>query len=678
MRQQQRTRENRSHGIGGILSGQWRRRSVHRLEHRRPAGIDIAAGRHAKTALKPCREVGNDVAKDVIGNNYVKLARVADHLHAERVHVHVLGFDLGIFGGHVLEHALPQATCVSHGIGFVAHEHTGAAAAIRFLAGRCVLECEANDALHALTRIDVFLNRNFVGSSLLEYSARIGIDAFSVFADHNEVHVLRLNALQGAERIIEQAHRTEVCIQVHLESHAEENLFGVNIRRNPGISERTHHDGIKVAGQHGKTIVRDGGAIFEIAVGTPIEMREGNRSAGRFNDSDRLGNHFLANAIAGQDGDSLLFFAHGTEGNTSAREAAWVLQRELSGGLNPHSLGYNRRSMELVAPVNESPEVSDSRRELTALVAGCGIYRPNRVLFSITGKDRTRWLNGMVTNNIRDLKPGRGVYSFVLNSQGHILGDLYVFNRGESLIAEIENSQADGLLQILKRYIIMDKVEIELLSGQIAVLGIAGPKAAEALRSAGLGRDLEQLEFADLVVNGSRLTLVRQDNPSYATYEVWAPVEQVEAVWNVLVSAGAEEAHEQSLEMFRILCGIPKVGQDIRERALPHETGQERALNYTKGCYIGQEIVERIRARGNVHKTFVGFEVDGPVPAAGTKVQSAGKDVGELTSIASAPLKQKQLALGFIRREALAAGEPLSAGDATVKPVSLPFSEAFH
>src|SRR5207247_1091740 len=208
----------------------------------------------------------------------------------------------------------------------------------------------------------------------------------------------------------------------------------------------------------------------------------------------------------------------------------------------------------------------------TALVAGCAIYRPNRLLFSIIGRDRVRWLNGMVTNNIRDLAPGRGLYSFVLNSQGHILGDLYVFNRGESLIAEIESSQAEGLLHILKRYIIMDKVEIEDLKGKFAVLGVGGPKSEDLLASAGLDQTLEQ------------------------------------------------------------------------------ETGQERALNYTKGCYIGQEIVERIRARGNVHKTFMGFEVDGPVPARGTKIQSGGKDVGELTSIAPAPLMQKQLAVGFIRR----------------------------
>ena len=325
----------------------------------------------------------------------------------------------------------------------------------------------------------------------------------------------------------------------------------------------------------------------------------------------------------------------------------------------------------------------DSQRELTALVAGCAIYRPNRQLFSITGRDRVRWLNGMVTNNIRDLAPGRGVYSFVLNSQGHILGDLYVFNRGENLIAEIENSQAEALLQILKRYIIMDKVEIEDLNGKFVVLGIAGPKSADLLASAGLGQSLEQLQFAELpsngsISNGSMMTVVRDHNPSFAGYEIWAPAEEVETVWNSLVSAGVEEVHDQALEMFRILRGIPKVGQDIRERALPHETGQERALNYTKGCYIGQEIVERIRARGNVHKTFVGFEVEGPLPAAGTKIQSGGKDVGELTTIAPVQLKQKQLALGFIRREALAAGQVLTAGEATLKPAPLPFSDMFH
>lgn len=319
---------------------------------------------------------------------------------------------------------------------------------------------------------------------------------------------------------------------------------------------------------------------------------------------------------------------------------------------------------------------TDRRPELTALVAGCGIHDSDRMLFSIAGRDRMRWLNSMVTNNIRDLPPGHGVYAFVLNAQGSILGDLYVYNRGESLVAAIERQQTETLLQILKRYIIMDKVEIEDLSGRITVLGVIGPNAAKVLGSAGLISDLATLQFSDLNWNGAMVTVVRGDNPSFAKYEIWVLVEEVEKLRDSLTKAGAEPVHEATLEAFRILCGIPKAGQDIKERILPQETGQERALNFTKGCYIGQEIVERIRARGNVHRAFMGFEIEGPAPAPGTKIQSSGKDVGEITSVAAATLKGKRLALGYLRKEA-AAAELLTAGEATVKPQELPFSGIF-
>jgi len=141
-----------------------------------------------------------------------------------------------------------------------------------------------------------------------------------------------------------------------------------------------------------------------------------------------------------------------------------------------------------------------------------------------------------------------------------------------------------------------------------------------------------------------------------------------------LLQAGAVEVHDQTLETFRILCGIPRIGQDTREKTLPQETGQERALNFNKGCYIGQEIVERIRARGAVHRTLTGFEVEGPAPAAGTKIQSEGKEVGEITSITAEPLKGKRLALGYLRREFLAGTKTLTAGEAEVRPTTLPFS----
>jgi folate-binding protein YgfZ len=322
--------------------------------------------------------------------------------------------------------------------------------------------------------------------------------------------------------------------------------------------------------------------------------------------------------------------------------------------------------------------LTDSRRELTALVAGCGICRPERALISLTGRDRVRWLNGMVTNNIRDLAAGHGVYAFVLTPQGHIQADLYAFNRGESLLIETERAQSAAVLQIFRKYIIMDKVEIEDLSEKTAAFSVTGPRSGEALNSLGLSKDLGTLQLADVSWNGAALTLVRGDNPSFPNYELWVPAEQVESVWNALLQAGGVAVHEQTLETFRILCGIPKVGHDIRDKTLPHETGQERALNFNKGCYIGQEIVERIRSRGAVHKTFVGFEVEGPVPSAGTKIQNEGKDVGEITSVAAEPLNKKRLALGYLRREFIAGEKQLTAGEAQVKPATLPFAGIFE
>jgi aminomethyltransferase len=194
------------------------------------------------------------------------------------------------------------------------------------------------------------------------------------------------------------------------------------------------------------------------------------------------------------------------------------------------------------------------------------------------------------------------------------------------------------------------------------------------MASAGLGNALAPLQFQEANWNGTTVTLVRGDKPGYPNFELWVPAEAAESALQAFLQAGAVEVHEQTLETFRILCGIPKVGQDTREKTLPQETGQERALNFDKGCYIGQEIVERIRARGAVHRTFVGFEVEGPAPAAGTKIQSEGKEVGEVTSIAAEPLKGKRLALGYLRREFLAGTKLLTAGEAEIRPTTLPFS----
>ena len=139
--------------------------------------------------------------------------------------------------------------------------------------------------------------------------------------------------------------------------------------------------------------------------------------------------------------------------------------------------------------------------------------------------------------------------------------------------------------------------------------------------------------------------------------EIWFAAENADTVWDALVAAGATPVGSDALELYRIVRGVPRFGVDLRERDLPQETGQQHALNFAKGCYIGQEIVERIRSRGNVHRMFTGFEVQGDPaaepPAAGTKVRVNDKDVGEMTSAARVPFPsgERTLALGYVRRE---------------------------
>src|SRR5580700_2748329 len=129
---------------------------------------------------------------------------------------------------------------------------------------------------------------------------------------------------------------------------------------------------------------------------------------------------------------------------------------------------------------------ADPQLEFAALLSGCGVYDLGfRARISLTGGDRVRWLNGMVTNNIRDLAAGRGVYAFLLNPQGHILGDLYAYNRGESLVVETDRSQVEKIVATFDHYIIMDDVEVTNLSAQMTTLGIAGPRAGAVLAAAG-------------------------------------------------------------------------------------------------------------------------------------------------------------------------------------------------
>ena len=159
------------------------------------------------------------------------------------------------------------------------------------------------------------------------------------------------------------------------------------------------------------------------------------------------------------------------------------------------------------------------------------------------------------------------------------------------------------------------------------------------------------------------------------SYEIWLAPKDVYKTWQALIAAGATPVGSEALEMQRIVAGIPLYGVDIRERDLPQETEQMRALNFNKGCYVGQEIVERIRSRGNVHRKFTGFLVEGAAAiAAGAKIVSDEKEVGEITSVAARRKAsgEQTVALGYIRREVGVPGREVMIGTVRATVVQLP------
>ena len=303
----------------------------------------------------------------------------------------------------------------------------------------------------------------------------------------------------------------------------------------------------------------------------------------------------------------------------------------------------------------------------------------------VTGSDRVRWLNGMVTNAIQQLAPGEGTYNFVLNAQGRILGDLTAFVLEDSILLETGRDQLPALLAHFDRFIIMDDVELADISDKRSGILIAGPDALRTVQEIGgapcsappaAAQLPTGVNFKQMAYRGAPVDLIRAYSPLVPLFEIWADSETVARITAELASL--PQAAPQALEQLRILSGTPRYGADIRNTEkshdLPQETAQTRALHFSKGCYLGQEIVERIHSRGNVHRTFSGFQLTGSLPAPGAILMADAKPVGELTSVAAIPLAEPiQLALGYLRREALDKKFSLDYPGGIATPIALPY-----
>ncbi len=313
---------------------------------------------------------------------------------------------------------------------------------------------------------------------------------------------------------------------------------------------------------------------------------------------------------------------------------------------------------------------SDAAQELSALTAGAAVFDQGaRVRLRVTGEDRVRWLNGMVTNTVKGLATGAHNYTFVLNAQGRIQGDGTVFALADHLILETDRAQAERLFAHLDRFIIMDDVELAWTSGQTTI-GLAGPEAPALLSRLGL----QVPSPGSLAASTARLavTVVAESSPHVQRFSIWVAEEDAASLWQQLLNAGASPAGALAVNALRVLEGTPLYGVDISDKTLAQETGQVRALNFNKGCYLGQEIVERVRSRANVHRGIRQFALHGGPAATRAPLTSAKVTVGELTSVAALSLTgmPAQIGLGLVRVEALAGSLEYLDGTAVVLSAS--------
>jgi tRNA-modifying protein YgfZ len=248
----------------------------------------------------------------------------------------------------------------------------------------------------------------------------------------------------------------------------------------------------------------------------------------------------------------------------------------------------------------------------------------------VTGEDRARLLHAMTTNHVEQMKPGDGIYVFFLNAQGRILADAVLLCFEDHFLLDTDPETRRPIFEHLDRYIIADDVALEDITDQTFSLGLEGPKAGEVAAHSGLSAPHHRYAHVNI---GDLFVAAVSATGSYGVRVYGASRVKDEAIVK-MEAAGAIAATASDAEAVRIENFVPKYGCEITEHTLPQETQQIHALHFQKGCYLGQEIVERIRSRGHVNRQLMGFRIKTPdaPPPPGTKLMLEGKPGGEVTS----------------------------------------------
>ena len=298
---------------------------------------------------------------------------------------------------------------------------------------------------------------------------------------------------------------------------------------------------------------------------------------------------------------------------------------------------------------------------------GCGLLdRSERGKLAFSGGEAKAFLQGQVTNDVEGLSSGRGCYAALLSPKGKMLGDLRILDTGEELLLDTERGALQAIFNVLHRARLGFDAELHKRTLQCGLLSLVGPDArrfagAEALPD-------EEHAHAHVEVGGVAARAIVTD----LGIDLLCDAEQTEALAAALRERGAVPVAEEAVETLRVERGRPRYGVDLDDTTIPQEAGlNERAVSFTKGCYVGQETVARLYYKGKPNRHLRGLRLSAPV-ASGTELALGGKPVGRVGSVASSP-QHGLIALAVVRREA-EPGATLQAGEATATVVELPFA----
>ena len=306
--------------------------------------------------------------------------------------------------------------------------------------------------------------------------------------------------------------------------------------------------------------------------------------------------------------------------------------------------------------MNEPP-LGSVLPEYRALREGCGLVdRASTGRLELVGADRHRFLNAYVTCDVKSLAPGEGAYGFFTNPQGRILSDAVVLAHEDRLWVEVAPGKEEAMANHLRKYVLADRVEVRGLSGMVPI-ALAGPRSAATLAGSALPPP-GAWRHAPATLHGTDVVVQRTGRLGAEAYTLWVPAASVgPLVGRLLAEPGVRSVGREALEILRAEAGVPRCGQDFGEENFPQETGAEEAVSYTKGCYLGQEVVARIHYRGGVQKILRGLAMaPGAAVVPGAPVLFEGREAGRATTVVPSLALGAPIGLAILHRRAAEPG----------------------